>query len=115
MPGSSWAGRPKQPPLKPAPRNPDALAQLALYCAKAGQEDCARQAGGEAIELQPDNPRFLHANAVVLILLGRTDDCLALLERAVRLGLTRAEIEATLEFSRLQGHPWFEDLLELAD
>ena len=47
-------------------------------------------------------------------MLGQDDTALDFLERAVRLGAGKAQIEAIPEFSRYSDHPRFEAILGLA-
>jgi tetratricopeptide (TPR) repeat protein len=96
------------------PDEPAALARLARYCARAGQVECALEYAQRALALQPRNPEILLANAVVHALLGRDGECLDFLERAVKLGISRASIEAVPEFSRLHNLPRFKSILDLA-
>ena len=97
-----------------APLDPDANKDLALYCAKAGHADCALERGRMLLELQPENAVSMKVNAVIRCLLGQDDEALDLLEQAVRLGLTRAEIEGAPEFRALAGQARYKSILELA-
>jgi serine/threonine protein kinase/lipoprotein NlpI len=96
------------------PLNPDVQSDLALYCAKAGDESCALEAAKTAADLQPRSAKTAFNNAVVRCVLRLDGSCLDWLERAVKLGTTRSEIQAQPELERLAEHPRFRDLLELA-
>jgi serine/threonine-protein kinase len=97
-----------------APLDPDVQRRLALYCAKAGDEACALDAATAAAELQPQDAGVAFSNAVVRCVLRLDGPCLEWLERAVKLGTTRSEIQAQPELERLADHPRFRDVLELA-
>jgi hypothetical protein len=64
--------------------------------------------------MRPEVAKVVLVNAIVRCRLGRDDECLEWLERAVRLGTSRAEIEGAPELSRLADHPRFRALLDLA-
>jgi Flp pilus assembly protein TadD len=96
------------------PLSPDVQNDLALYCAKAGDETCALRAARTAAELQPRSAKIAFNNAVVRCVLRLDGPCLEWLERAVKLGTTRSEIQAQPELERLADHPGFRDILELA-
>jgi tetratricopeptide (TPR) repeat protein len=96
-------------PLKAA-----ALMDLAVYCAKANDRACAKQHGSRAVELQPENAEVLLKHALVLCMLEEDDEALDRLDRAVRLGASRAQIEAIPEFSRFSDRPRYRAILDLA-
>jgi len=96
------------------PLEPRAQSALALYCAKAGDEACALEAGRAAFELRPDDAGIAFNNAVVRCVLRLDNQCLEWLERAVGLGATRSNIAGAPEFERLADDPRFRALLELA-
>jgi serine/threonine protein kinase/Flp pilus assembly protein TadD len=95
------------------PLSPDVQNDLALYCAKAGDESCALVAARTAAELQPRSAKVAFNNAVVRCVLRLDGPCLEWLERAVKLGTTRSEIQAQPELERLADHPRFREILEL--
>ena len=97
------------------PLSPEAHSTLASYCAKAGDEQCAVNEGDAAAKLQPNNPHITLVNAMIRCRFGQDDESLDLLEEAVRLGATRAEIGAVPEFNRLRDHPRFVEILRTAD
>jgi tetratricopeptide (TPR) repeat protein len=96
------------------PLNPDVQSSLALYCAKAGDETCALDAAKAAVELQPQGAKAAFSNAIVRCVLRLDGPCLEWLERAVKLGTTRSQIEAQPELERLADRPGFRDVLDLA-
>jgi serine/threonine-protein kinase len=97
------------------PLKPDVLMELAQYCALAGDESCALEHAASAVALQPDNALLLVKCARIQCVVGRNDDALDWLDRAVRLGASRGQIEAYPEFAVLRDHPRFQTLLELID
>jgi serine/threonine protein kinase len=96
------------------PISAEALSAVALYCAKARESEEAIRYASAAHELQPDNPKILLVNAVVNCIIGRDDDSLDWLDRAIKRGASKAEIELVPEFSRLRDDPRFRRILELA-
>jgi tetratricopeptide (TPR) repeat protein len=96
------------------PISPEALSEVALFCAKAREEEDAISYAAAASELQPDNPKILLVNAAVNCIIGRDDDSLAWLDRAVKMGISRAEIDLVPEFARLRENPRFQRILDLA-
>jgi serine/threonine-protein kinase len=97
-----------------SPESPRARERLGLYCAKAGEETCALEEGGRAAAMQPENAEFVFSNAVIRSLLGRPDEALEWLERAVKLGYSKAQIEIEPDLAPLHGHPRYRRILELA-
>ena len=93
-------------PLDPASRN-----QLAKYCAKAGHPDCALEEARRAAELQPDNPDIEFTNALVRAVTGKHDEALDWLEKGVKHGLGRAQIEYEPFFAPLRGSARYQALL----
>jgi len=96
------------------PLSPQAMMDLAVYCAKAGDGDCALRHGAEAVEQQPEHAGHLVRFAAIHVLLGRNDTALDWLEKAVRLGASRAEIDIEPDLSPLANDPRFEAIVSLA-
>jgi len=94
--------------------SPDALSAEALYCAKAKDAECAISQAAAALELQPDNPKIMLTSAAVNCILGNDAESLEWLDRAVKLGLSKAEIELVPEFTRLHEDSRYKRILELA-
>jgi tetratricopeptide (TPR) repeat protein len=76
------------------PADPMAQNQLAKYCAKSGRTACALDAATRANALQPDNAEIEFTNAVARAAGPRTDEALDWLDRAVRHGLGRSQMES---------------------
>jgi len=100
--------------LEQTPDNVDLRANLALWYARSGNTSAALAEAGRALRARPDDVEAMLANAVVRASLGRNDEALDWLERAVRLGLGRAAIMNDPDLSRLRGQPRFDRVLELA-
>jgi serine/threonine-protein kinase len=97
-----------------SPRDPHAQGTLALYCAKVLDAACALEAGAAAAELRPDDATITLNNAVLRAILGRDDECLEWLDRAVKLGATRSQIELTPELERFGANPGFREIVDRA-
>ena len=97
--------------VKARPLDADSRNQLAKYCAKAGRADCALAEARRAAELQPDNPEIEFTNALARTTTGRLDDGLDWLEKAVKHGLGRAQIEHEPFFAPLHGSARYKALL----
>jgi hypothetical protein len=64
-----------------------------------------------AVALEPENASVLQKAAAVTLILGRSDESLRLLARAVERGYGTVEIRADPEFSTLRNEPRFQQLL----
>jgi serine/threonine-protein kinase len=97
--------------LRVNPRDAEAMATLALCYSRAGRRDEATRLVERSIALEPQNPFVLQRASVVTLVLGRRDESLHLLARALERGYGTAEIRADPEFSTLQNDPRFQQLL----
>jgi serine/threonine-protein kinase len=97
-----------------SPLDPSLREERALYCARAGDMACALKEGQRAYELQGDSAEIVFTNALIRCLAGKDDEALDWLERSVKLGLSRVEIENELAFSRLEQDPRYVRVLQLA-
>jgi serine/threonine protein kinase/Flp pilus assembly protein TadD len=97
-----------------SPQDPTAQKQLALYCAKSGEPDCAREAAARANALEPDNVGIEFTNAVAHAAGLRTGEALDWLDRAVRHGLASGQIKAEPFFEPLRTLPRYRALLSRA-
>ena len=96
------------------PQDPRAHLMLGLYCARARDEACALSEGNQAAGLQPESSEALFRNAVIHCIFGKTDEALDWLEKAVRLGLTRAQIRNDPDLVPLHSLVRYQKILELA-
>ena len=99
-----------------AGRPQDALAhaRLGRYCAKAGDMTCAEEEGARAAGMQPGDTRITFMNAVIYCAAGKEQEALDWLEKAVKLGLTRVEIENEPFLSPLRDKERYRRILGLA-
>jgi len=93
--------------MEASPLNPSAHSDLAAWCAKAGDIACASSEAARALAMQPQDAHVLFANALVRCVQGRDDDALGMLEKAIRLGLGRAELMNDPLLFRLHEDPRF--------
>jgi serine/threonine protein kinase len=96
------------------PNDPKAHLTLGLYCARVRDEPCALKEGNLGAQLQPESSETLFRIAVIHCIFGRMNDALDWLEKAVRLGLTRVQIQNEPDLAPLKGNPRFQKILELA-
>jgi adenylate cyclase len=96
--------------LRVNPRDGRAMGLLALSCARVGRQKEAAQLVERAVALEPENASVLQKAAVVTLILGRSDESLHLLARAVERGYGTVEIHADPEFSTLRNEPRFQQL-----
>jgi tetratricopeptide (TPR) repeat protein len=97
-----------------APLDPTAHMRAGLYCARAGDQECALLEGRHAAQMQPRNAEILFRAAIIFCLSGRDQEALDYLEKAVRMGLSRAQIENDPDLTALRGHPRYRRILDLA-
>jgi tetratricopeptide (TPR) repeat protein len=96
------------------PMDVNARRRLALWCARAGDRDCAIQEGRIAAELAPDDGEVHFTNAIVYCILGRLEEALASLERAAQLGVTQAAIESEPALQPLRSTDAYQRIVQLA-
>ncbi|HZN03366.1 MAG TPA: protein kinase [Candidatus Polarisedimenticolia bacterium] len=96
-------------PLDAGSRN-----QLAKYCAKAGRADCALEEARRAAEMQPDNPDMDFTNALAYAASGKLTEALDWLEKGVKHGLGRAQIEYEPFFAPLHASARYRAILAQA-
>ena len=97
-----------------APTDPRAHLMLGLYCARARDKACAIREGDQAARMQPGSSDILFRNAVIHCIFGDVDESLNWLEKAVKLGLSKAEVQNDPDLIPLHGHPRYRKILELA-
>jgi len=90
-----------------SPSNARAVARLAVYQAKAGDDPAAMKSLRRALELAPGDEQVHQRAGVVHALAGRTDQALVALERAVAGGIARSAIADEEDFARLKPLPRF--------
>jgi len=90
-----------------SPANARAIARLAVYQAKAGDDAAAVRSLRRAIELAPRDEQVFQRAGVVHALAGRTTAALDAIERAVAGGIARNAIADEEDFARLKPSPRF--------
>ena len=94
------------------PADPQNLASLALFLAKAGDGATARRHVAEAERLSPDDVFVWNRAAQVYAVLGSLDEALAALARAIELKYPKTEAASVDEFEPLRSHPRYKQLTE---
>jgi tetratricopeptide (TPR) repeat protein/TolB-like protein/predicted Ser/Thr protein kinase len=95
------------------PRDTDALGSLAMYEAKSGELQKARQLIGRALAMAPKNVDLLGRAAEVYAVTGEEQNALDCLKSAVQGGYPRFEIEANPEFAGLRNNPRYREIMAL--
>jgi serine/threonine-protein kinase len=93
------------------PRDPLTNASLAVYAAKAGDWNLARQQLRTVQELATSDVEVLYRVAVVHALANEPEPALDALERAVAGGYSRSEVASDDDFAGLRQHPRFTALV----
>ena len=97
--------------LEVNPRDTDALAYLALYQAKSGELEKARQSIGQAVALAPKDVNVLSEATEVYAVTGDQQKALDCLKSAVQGAYPRFEIEANPEFAGLRKDPRYREIM----
>jgi tetratricopeptide (TPR) repeat protein len=92
----------------------DAHEALGLYCAKSGQADCALTEATRSLALLPDNADAAFSTAIINCVLGKETEALDWLEKAVNLGMSKAEIKNEPNLAPLHDLPRYKAILALA-
>jgi serine/threonine-protein kinase len=96
------------------PTDPYAHSMLGLYCARARDKTCAMREANRAAAMQPGNLEILFRNAAIYIIFGDVDGALDWLERSVKLGLSKTQIQNDPDLVPLHNNPRYLRILELA-
>ena len=97
--------------LEVNPRDTDALSYLALFEAKSGDVEKARQPIGQALALAPKDVNVQSMAAEVYAVVGDQQKSLDCLETAVRGGYTRFEAEHNPELNILHDNPRYREIM----
>jgi tetratricopeptide (TPR) repeat protein len=97
--------------LEVNPRDTDALGYLALYEAKSGDLEKARQPIGKALALAPKDVNVMSMAAEVYAVVGDRQKALDCLKAAVHGGYPRFEIEANPEFNELRNDSRYREIM----
>jgi tetratricopeptide (TPR) repeat protein len=93
------------------PRDTDALGYLALFEAKSGDLEKARQPIGQALALAPKDVNVQSMAAEVYAVTGDQQKALDCLKSAVQGGYPRFEIEANPELAGLRNDPRYREIM----
>jgi len=96
------------------PQNPNAHIALGLYCARAGDAKCAVAEGSFAAGMRPQDAEIAFKLAVIFQIVGQQPEALDWLERAVKLGISKAQLELAPELRDLRQHSRYKRILSLA-
>jgi serine/threonine-protein kinase len=94
-----------------SPNDARAIARLAVYQAKAGDDVAARASVDKAMKLAPNDEQVQQRVAVVHALAGRTQPALDAIERAISGGIAARTIAAEEDFDKLRPLPRFAALV----
>ena len=94
-----------------SPDDARAIARLAVYQAKAGDDAAARASVEKAMKLAPSDEQVQQRAAVVHALAGRTQQALDAIERAMAGGIAARTIAAEEDFEKLRALPRFAALI----
>jgi len=94
-----------------SPSDARALARLAVYQAKAGDDRAARQSLRRAQELSPKDGQVFQRAGVVHALAGRTTDALNAIEQAIARGVAPRLVREEEDFAPLRPLPRFAALV----
>jgi Flp pilus assembly protein TadD len=97
--------------LRTNPRDASALDTLGISLAKTGKPAEGLRQIEAALAIEPGNPDLFYDAAVVTNLLGRTENAIDWLRRAVDAGLSRKQLEREPEFQNLRGQPAYREVL----
>jgi serine/threonine-protein kinase len=90
-----------------SPSDARAVARLAVYQAKAGDDAVSMKSIRRALALAPKDSYVIQREAIIHALANRTDAALGAIERALAGGLSARAIADEEDFGRLRGLPRF--------
>ena len=96
------------------PTDPRAHSMLGLYCARARDKTCAMHEASRAASMQPGSLDILFRNAVIYSIFGDVDGALDWLEKSVKLGLSKTQMQSEPNLVPLHGNPRYQRIFELA-
>jgi tetratricopeptide (TPR) repeat protein/negative regulator of sigma E activity len=98
-----------------SPSDARALARLAVYQAKAGDDAAARKSLAAAEKLAPKDEQVQLRAGVVHALAGRTEAALDAIERAIAGGISPRAVEEEYDFAKLRPLPRFASMVSTAE
>ncbi len=90
-----------------SPLDARAIARLAVYEAKAGDDAAAMRSIRRALALAPKDPQVIHREGIVHAIADRSDHALNAIERAMANGLSTRAVAEEEDFVRLRPMPRF--------
>ena len=90
-----------------SPSDARAVARLAVYQAKAGDDASAMKSARRALALAPKDPYVIQREGIIHAIANRPDAALTAIERALTSGLSARAIADEEDFGRLRGLPRF--------
>ena len=100
--------------VEATPRDGDLRMTLGMYCARAGDLACALAEDKKAAGMQPESAEVDFQHAVIHCLAGHPDQALDWLEKSVKLGLKKSQIENDPVLPSLNSNPRYRRVLDLA-
>lgn len=98
-----------------SPGDARAIARLAVYQAKAGDDAAARRSLADATRLAADDAQVQLRAGVVHALAGRIDPALDAIARALAKGITPRAVAAEEDFERLRQQPRFAGMVNASE
>jgi serine/threonine-protein kinase len=96
------------------PTDPRAHSLLGLYCARARDRTCALEEANRAATMQPGSLDILFRNAIIYSIFGDVDGALSWLEKSVKLGLSKAQMQSDPDLVPLHSDPRYLKIFDLA-
>jgi len=96
------------------PTDPRAHSMLGLYCARARDKTCALQEANRAAAMQPGSLDILFRNAIIYSIFGDVDGALSWLEKSVKLGLSKTQMQSDPDLVPLHNDPRYLKIFDLA-
>jgi len=101
--------------LRVNPEDAGILARLANCQAKLGRSQEALSGIEQAVSSEPHNVELMYQQAVVYALVGRADDAIAHLQRAIANGYSRSEAQRDPDLNLLRTAPGYRALFSTGD
>jgi eukaryotic-like serine/threonine-protein kinase len=101
--------------LRINPADARLLARLANCQAKLGRSQQALNGIERAVSSEPHNIELMYQHAVIYALVGRPDDAIAHLRKAIANGYSRSEAHRDPDLDSLRTHPDYEALSSAVD
>jgi len=100
--------------VEATPRDGNLRMTMGMYCARAGDLACALAEDEKAVRMQLESADVDFQHAVIQCLAEHPDAALDWLEKAVKLGLKKRQIETDPVLPSLGSNPRYSRILDLA-